>query len=84
MTAPQTFNTIMLEEYIELGQRISGFTVDVWDGEKYKEVTKGSTVGKKRILQFPVQTASKVRVNITDSKAAPVLGEIRLFNGNIY
>lgn len=84
MPAPQTFNTIMLEEYIELGQRISGFTVEVWDGEKYKEITKGTTVGKKRILQFPTQTASKIRVNITDSKAAPVLGEIRLFNSNIY
>lgn len=84
MSHPQTFNTIMLEEYIELGQRISRFTVEAWDGEKYKEICKGTTVGKKRILQFPSQTTAKIRVRILDSKATPVLGEIRLFNGNSY
>ena len=84
LSGPQTFNTIQLEEYIELGQRISRFTVEAWDGNAYKEISRGTTIGKKRILQFPTQTTSKIRVRILESKATPVLGEIRLYNGNTY
>lgn len=84
MTTPQTFNTISLEEFIEYGQRVAGFTVEVWNGEKFVEVTKGTTIGKKRILQFPQQTSSKIRLNITQSKANPVLSAIKLFNSTVY
>jgi alpha-L-fucosidase len=84
MENPQSFNTIVLEEYTELGQRVKAFTVEVWDGSQYKPVTEGSTIGKKRILQFPLQTASKIRVTITGSKAAPVIGEIQLYNNPFY
>ncbi len=81
---PQTINTIVLEEYIEYGQRISRFAVDIWDGTAYKELCKGTTIGKKRILQFPQVTSARIRVRITESKAAPVLGEIRLYNAPVY
>jgi alpha-L-fucosidase len=84
MATPQTFNTISLEEYIEYGQRVSAFTVDVWDGEKFVEVTKGTTIGKKRIIQFPVQTSAKIRVHITQSKANPVISAIKLFDSTVY
>lgn len=84
METPQNFNTIVLEEYIEYGQRISRFAVDVWNGENYSELCKGTTIGKKRILQFPQVTGARVRVRITGSKAPPVLGEIRLYNAPVY
>lgn len=80
MDGEKEFNTIMLQEYIEAGQRIEAFTVEVWDGTNYLPVTSGTTVGYKRILQFPGQTASKVRISVTKSKASPVLSEIQLFN----
>ena len=84
MKIPQTFNTIVLEEYIELGQRIQSFSVEVWDGMKYQEVITGTTIGKKRILQFTEHTSSKVRLMITGSKATPVIGEISLYNSYAY
>lgn len=74
------FNTILLQEYIEAGQRIQEFNVEVWDDTKYVPVTSGTTVGYKRIIQFPRQTASKIRVTIVKSKASPVMGEIQLYN----
>lgn len=76
----KTFNTILLQEYIELGQRVSSFTVEAWNGKRWSFVTEGTTVGYKRILQFPAQNASKLRISITDSKAVPVLSEIQLYN----
>ena len=81
---PTTFNTIILEEYIELGQRIRSFTVEAWDGTQYREISRGTTIGKKRILQFQTQMTAKIRVNITSSKASPVLSNIGLYNAPVY
>ncbi|MFM9910365.1 MAG: alpha-L-fucosidase [Chitinophagaceae bacterium] len=84
LASPQSFNTLILEEYIELGQRVQSFRVEVWDGGEFKELTRGTTIGKKRILQFQDQTSSKLRLIITASKASPVLGEIGIFNSPKY
>src|SRR5690606_3629332 len=43
-------NRVVLQEYIPLGQRIKSFTVEVWDGEEFKEIDKQTTIGYKRIL----------------------------------
>lgn len=77
--AARTFNSLLLQEPVELGQRIFGFEFEVWNGQQYVTVAKGTTIGYKRILQFPEQQASKIRLRITASKAAPVLGEIQLY-----
>lgn len=84
MDQEKAFNTILLQEFIEAGQRIEEFTVEVWDGTNYVPLTSGTTVGYKRILQFPRHTSSKIRVTITKAKASPVLGEIQLFNFEDY
>ena len=84
LKSPRTFNTIVLQESIEFGQRIISFTVEAWDGAKYNEVVKGTTVGHKRIIQFRPQQSSKVRVIIKESKAAPVLNSIELYNAPDY
>ncbi|QEC40864.1 alpha-L-fucosidase [Pseudobacter ginsenosidimutans] len=80
MDQEKEFNTIMLQEYIEAGQRIEAFTIEVFNDGNYVPLTSGTTVGYKRILQFPRQTASKIRISVTKSKASPVLGEIQVFN----
>lgn len=80
LETPKQFNTIMLQEYIEAGQRIEAFTVEALSDSTWVPVTQGTTVGYKRIIQFPRLMSSKVRVSITKSKASPVLGEIQLFD----
>ena len=80
----QTFNTIVLEEFIELGQRIQSFSIEAWDGTQYQQVGAGTTIGKKRILQFAERTSSKIRIMITGSKATPAIGEISLYQSAVY
>ena len=76
----QTFNRILLQEYIPLGQRVSEFNVEALgaDGEWYR-IADGTTIGYKRILltDGPV-TASAVRLNIEKSYACPVLNTFSL------
>ncbi len=84
LKSQRTFNSIVLQESIEFGQRIISFTVEAWDGTKYNEVAKGTTIGHKRIIQFPAQQSSRLRVTIKESKAAPVLNSIELYNAPDY
>lgn len=74
------FNTILLQEGIEYGQRVKAFIVEAWNGSEYIEIITGTTIGYKRILQFPEQIASRIRVRILESKASPVLKEVQLYN----
>lgn len=70
---------ILLQEYIKLGQRVSAFSVDVWKDNTWQQVANATTIGYKRILRInPVET-SRIRVNITGSKACPVLSNIAVY-----
>jgi alpha-L-fucosidase len=70
---------ILLQEYIKLGQRVKSFTVEAWKDGGWHKIADGTTIGYKRILRIdPVET-SKIRVNITDSKACPVISNIAVY-----
>lgn len=79
LAKPVSVKYILLQEYIRLGQRVKSFTVEAWKDGAWKKITEGTTIGYKRILKFdPVET-SKIRVNITDAKACPVISNIELY-----
>jgi alpha-L-fucosidase len=74
-----TVKYILLQEYIKLGQRIKSFTVEVWKDNAWQKVAEATTIGYKRILKIePVET-NKIRVNITASKACPVISNMEVY-----
>ena len=77
---PTAFNRFMVQEQIRLGQRVKSFTVEALVGNDWEEVATGTTIGYKRILRFPTLEASKVRFNVTSSKACPVISNIGVYN----
>jgi alpha-L-fucosidase len=77
--APKTFNLLQIQEYIPLGQRIKLFSVEYWDGKSWTLIDRQTTVGYKRILQFPDVTTQKFRIHIEDALACPVLNGIGVF-----
>jgi len=77
--ADRTFNVAELAEYIRIGQRISAFMLDAWDGSGWKEFARGTTVGYKRLLRFGNVTTSKVRLRILDSRVCPTLSRFGLY-----
>ena len=77
----KTFNRLMLQEYIPLGQRVESFEVGYLDtatGE-WTEITKATTVGYKRILRFPAVSAQKIRIEFT-AVASPVISSAAIYN----
>ena len=74
-------SSVMLQEYIPLGQRVRAFSVECRQGEtgKWLEVSRGTTVGYKRIVRFPKVKASEVRINILDAAACPLINNVAIY-----
>ncbi|MBE3068994.1 MAG: alpha-L-fucosidase, partial [Planctomycetes bacterium] len=76
---PVAFDRAVIQECIRLGQRVKAFAVEAWDGSAWKEVARGQTIGRKRILRFPAVTAQKVRLKIEDARACPTISAFGLY-----
>jgi alpha-L-fucosidase len=76
---PQTFDVVMLQEVMALGQRIRRFSVEARIDGGWREIAKGTTVGWKRLLRLPAPvTASAIRVRVEDARACPTLHTVGL------
>jgi alpha-L-fucosidase len=76
---PVTFNIVRLREYLPLGQRVEGYTVESWQDGQWKEFGQGSSIGNCRLLRGDNQTTSKLRLRITRAEVCPALSEIGVF-----
>ena len=82
---PQTFNRVMLQEYIPLGQRVEKFHIEIEDENgNWRTIAEETTIGYKRIVLTETVTAYKVRLVIDQSRACIVLNRFGLFLDNIY
>lgn len=70
---PVTFNVAMTKEYIALGQRVEAYSIEAWDGQAWKSIAEGTTIGHKKLDRFPDVTASKLRLTIRQSQATPLI-----------
>jgi alpha-L-fucosidase len=77
---PTTFNRFLVQEYILLGQRVRGFTLEALVDGNWAELAKATTIGYRRILRFPTVCATQLRLRITDSKSCPLISNIGVFN----
>lgn len=88
----QTVRYVMLQEYINLGQRVKGFTIETsQNGSSW--ITRGSgvtttTIGHKRIIPLNNSTSASygtgytakyMRITITDAKACPTLSRVAVY-----
>jgi alpha-L-fucosidase len=70
---------VVLQEPIQMGQRIKEFKIQTINDEGMVFEIKQSTVGHKRIVSFPKQLAKSLRIYIMDAKATPLIGELDAF-----
>lgn len=72
-------NFVTLKEHIALGQRVKAFKVEANADGKWETVATGTTIGYKRILKLEPVKTSKLRIEILEAKASPVLSEIEVY-----
>jgi alpha-L-fucosidase len=75
-----SFNRILIQEYIRLGQRVKSFKVESFTNGVWMGIAKETTIGYKRILRFNTVQAVKIRLTITDSKSCPLISNIEIYN----
>ena len=77
LTTPVTINSIQLQEQIKFGQRVIRFEIFAGDKEaNMKKIAGSTTIGRKKIIQFPTTTAKCFKVKIIETKASPIMGAV--------
>ncbi len=76
---PATFDRVVLQEPIRLGQRIALFEIEALDADgRWTRIATGTTVGHRRAVVVPKTTTHQVRVTIHDARATAALSTISL------
>jgi alpha-L-fucosidase len=75
-----TFNRALTMEWLNDGQRIEKYAIEVWIGGAWKKVAGAQAIGHEKIDVFPAVTASRVRFNILSSTGGAAIREFQLYN----
>jgi alpha-L-fucosidase len=74
----ETFDRVVLQEPIALGQRIATFEIEAWAASRWERIGFGTTVGSKRIVTVPLTTADRIRVVVHHARGVPLVAEVSL------
>jgi alpha-L-fucosidase len=78
---PITFNRTLTMEWLNDGQHIQKYAIEIWDGQtsKWKKIAEAEAIGHKKIDTFAPVTASRVRLNIESSSSEAHVREFQLY-----
>ncbi|WP_147384045.1 alpha-L-fucosidase [Maribellus luteus] len=79
-----SFNLVNIQEYIALGQRVWGWTLDKWENEQWVQFTSGESIGHRRLWRGPMQTTSRLRLRITQAGACPLISKFSVHSEPSY
>ncbi len=77
-----TFNRIRMQEYIQLGQRVSNFSIEANTSEGWKTISEGTTIGVRKIIRFDDIKANQIRIDI-EAIASPTLSTVEVFKAEL-
>jgi alpha-L-fucosidase len=75
-----TFDHTLAMEWLNDGQHIEHYRIEVWSNGKWKPIVEGHAIGHKKIDSFPPVTTSRVRLNILSSSTEAHIREFQAFN----
>ncbi len=74
-----TFDTALTMEWLNDGQHVQKYAIEVWDGGTWKRVVEGEAIGHKKIDHFSTVSAQRVRLNLLATTAAAEIREFQLY-----
>jgi alpha-L-fucosidase len=77
---PTTFDHTLIMEWLNAGQHVQKYAVEILQGGKWIAVAEGHAIGHKRMDSFAQVTASRVRLNILSSSAEAHIREFQIFD----
>jgi alpha-L-fucosidase len=76
---PTSLNRFLVQEYIQLGQRVQNFTLEADINGTWRKIAEETTIGYKRILRFDTVIADKIRLHILKAKGSPVISSMEMY-----
>ena len=84
LTQRELINQIVIKEDIQFGERIRSYSVEgLNQNDHWEQLCEGVSVGHKRIQQFEGKNLSKIRLNIIDSIAVPMISKFSVFHNSM-
>jgi len=77
---PVTFDCAVTMEWLNDGQHVQKYAIEIQEGGKWKRVAEGQAIGHKKIDHFLAATAQRVRLNLLESSAEAHIREFQLYN----
>lgn len=79
---PAEIDHVMVMESIRKGERVREYVIEGVVGDEWRELSRGTAVGHKKIDRFPPTTVSAVRFTATQSAAKPLIRRLAVFAVN--
>jgi alpha-L-fucosidase len=73
------FDTAQVQEAVWLGQRVQSYHIEYWNGNDWKEIATGTTIGYKRLDRFGKVEARRVRLVIDRALSSPAISTFGLY-----
>lgn len=81
---PTPVNHIVIEEDYRYGHRIRNYTVHGKINNKWEVITKGSSVGRKKIDAFAAQNVMELKLTIDAHVNTPLIRSLKVYQVNDY
>lgn len=73
------FNVVQIQEPINMGQRVISFHLDILSQGLWQTVIKGTTVGYRRLMRFPIVKSQQLRLVIDMARADPLISYLGIY-----
>lgn len=76
---PVSIDRVTSMEWLNDGQHVEKYAVEVWTGKAWNTVASGQAIGHEKIDRFPAVTASRIRLNILSSTQEAHIREFQVY-----
>ena len=77
---PVMFDCALTMEWLNGGQNVQKYAIEVLDGTKWKRVAEGQAIGHKKIDHFAPVTTTHVRLNLLSTVSTAHIREFQLYS----
>jgi alpha-L-fucosidase len=81
LAEPSELDTVVLQEAIEMGQRVEAFSIELLDEEGWAVACRGTVIGHKRIVVFPRRRVRSLRIRFESVRGFPTLAFVGAYQG---
>jgi alpha-L-fucosidase len=82
LARPATFDVVSLQEAIAHGQSVERYMLEARTGSAGSTLSRGTTIGHRKLDRFPPVTASRVRLTIESALDTPRISSVGLYDSS--